>query len=245
LEQCRQELAHSLYKHDAACRVIARLIKERDQARAALGATSANVAAAVRGAAPAAEEAKLAPEVIASLEATAEKLSSTRKARTKASVAKVTAAEKLSRYSAKSTSPLPGVATSLDINVSDFNQVIVGSADGSAVVYNHATKTVVDTLKSHSKAITQVKFHPQSSDTVFTSSLDGTANVWSRRGATYAVKSTVREHKAAVSDISVSPSGDFLLTASADRSWSLYDVNAGVSRYQVTYFDSFPFVLFS
>ena len=53
LDQTRRELSQALYQHDAACRVIARLMRERDEARAMLSSMG--------GAAPATSSSSKAP----------------------------------------------------------------------------------------------------------------------------------------------------------------------------------------
>ena len=72
LTQTRQELSHALYENDAAKRVIARLSKEREEARDALSRIGVN-GAATNGDAMQMDGQELNPVLVAKVEATQEK----------------------------------------------------------------------------------------------------------------------------------------------------------------------------
>ncbi len=70
LAQTRQELSAALYQHDAAVRVIARLTKERDEARDALSKVTVGARASGAGDAMQVDSAGLPEEVLARVEST-------------------------------------------------------------------------------------------------------------------------------------------------------------------------------
>jgi len=241
LEATRQELAHALYQHDAACRVIARLIKERDEARAALGDTQVNVASALKQVTSASGDkesagAGISSEVVKDMKAHAKTLSKGRKKKIKQLAADVTQVN-LKKYSVAKSHPLhsaskPGV-TCLDISSKDQNMVVTGGADGSAIVFNRSAGKIVDTLSGHKKKVTSVKFHP-SGNNVFTTSTDNTAIIWGLKNDKYAVKSVLSQHTNDVVGCSLHPSGDYMVTASADKTWCFWDVATGICNKQVS-----------
>lgn len=73
LTQTRQELSTALYQHDAAVRVIARLSRERDEARDALSRITINGGAISRGNAMQVDGQELSTALIDKVEATQEK----------------------------------------------------------------------------------------------------------------------------------------------------------------------------
>jgi pre-mRNA-processing factor 19 len=72
LHQTRQELATALYQHDAAIRVIARITKERDEARDALSKVTINAGGAGNGDAMQVDNQGLPEELAAKVDATQE-----------------------------------------------------------------------------------------------------------------------------------------------------------------------------
>lgn len=242
LDTVRQELAHALYQHDAACRVIARLIKERDEARGNLGATQENVAAAMRkmagdGASGAAGEMGISGEAIKVMQNVAKTLSKGRKKKIKDMAAEVASAADLQKYTATASHPLhspsqPGILC-LDVHAKNQDLVMTGGADHNAIVFNKSSGKIVDTLKGHKKKVTSVMFHP-TENVVFSTSADNTGIIWGEKDGKYTVKHTLTQHTAEVSGCTLHASGNYLVTASLDKTWSFYDVETGVCRQQVS-----------
>ena len=234
LETVRQELGRALYEHDAACRVIARLIKERDDARAAL-ANSQPIApgtstARVSGGPPAATAAQpmeldagsgMADELVAQLEGMAKTLSKGRKKRPipagHADAAAIAAYTPLPQPSR----PHAAGAVCVAVHASAASPPIVasGGADGRVVV----TASAMDESKAatHTQAVTDIHLH-NTRALVLSSSLDGTVRCASTE--TGQLLSTYAGHAAGVTGCCFLVSGDHYVTTSVDRSWCVVDL---------------------
>jgi len=225
LESVRQELSHALYQHDAACRVIARLIKERDEARSTLGQLRANPAFQGTAGNETMEVETALPEgVKAKIQTKSQELSSERKKRTVSET--LATAEDLKDYVPLSSHPVhkssdPGVLC-LALHPNQ-QRIMTGGADTNAVVFDRSTKKIAATLSGHSKKVVDVAFHP-TKDLLFTCSADKTAKIWAPGDSGYTCSYTMKEHTGEVTGISLHPTGEFLATASLDSSWALHDI---------------------
>ncbi|KAH6945278.1 hypothetical protein HPB50_007712 [Hyalomma asiaticum] len=176
LQTARQELSHTLYQHDAACRVIARLTKEVTAAREAL-ATLKPQAAGGGAAAGAAVEAVametteeaggMTAEVVRRLQEKAALLTAQRKKRGKAIPEDLAKPEELRAYQTLGSHPglhsagLPGI---LALDVSPTDRILTGGSDRNAAVFNKDTEQVVAVLKGHTKKL--LRSHSTSSSNV-------------------------------------------------------------------------------
>ncbi|XP_020599471.1 pre-mRNA-processing factor 19-like [Phalaenopsis equestris] len=254
LHTARQELSHALYQHDAACRVIARLKKERDEARVLLAqaerqiplstAVTANDNAIVSNGKRAAED-EFGPDgkrvrpgitstIISELTECNAMLSGHRKKRqvppTLASI------DDLEKYTQVSSHPLhrtnkPGILT-VDIHPSK-DIIATGGVDTNAVIFDRSSGQILCTLTGHSKKITSVKFVPK--DELFvTASGDKTVRVWQGTDdGNYSCKHVLKDHTSDVQSVTIHATHKYCVTASLDNTWCFYDLASGTCLTQV------------
>ncbi|KAL3912211.1 MAG: hypothetical protein SGPRY_008412 [Prymnesium sp.] len=247
LDTVRQELGHALYQHDAACRVIARLIKERDDARKALAeaqpspanvasaasaATAATAASIPNGSAASAPMEVESPsgmptELAAKFQETSQTLAKGRKKRQP--VEGQASAEAIAEYrTAFSQAVFSAGSVCVDVHLS-LPLAAVGGADGSAFVFDCTKGSTGPQLKGHTGRITSVRLHP-SKPLALTSSADTSARVWSTEGRQL---HELTGHTAEVSSCTLHASGEYCITASMDKTWALFDLERGAMVFRV------------
>ncbi|GLC42058.1 hypothetical protein PLESTB_001063500 [Pleodorina starrii] len=243
LHQTRQELSHALYQHDAATRVIARLLKERDEARAALADMKQQFAAevaAAQSAAQAAAEAK-APEaeggrkpkggipddIIADMAEINATLSKGRKKRPLAET--LAAPEDLATLALSGSHPLhkttAGGIMELDVNPQQQGIVVTAGADATLQLFDYLQARLLGSLEGHTKRCTGVAF--MNPELIVSSSADKTARVWrsgSGEDAAWQCAAVLRDHTGEVVGVTAHPSRRYFVTGSSDASWAFYDV---------------------
>jgi len=247
LDATRQELAQALYQHDAACRVIARLVKERDEARKVLqevqvsGLSSVavqnsdsmevdNSANTNNANNNSSNSTSSLEEIIEKMVDVSKSLSSQRKKRSISSDLATT--ENLQAYTVLSSHPLhktttPGVLC-LDIHPKHQNKIITGGADKSINIFDRTTGKVTHTLTGHTKKLTDVVFHPNE-DIFLSASSDKTARVWLAEGNSYTTSQIVKTHTSEVSELDLHPVGDYFVSGSLDGAIGLHDLHTGTT----------------
>mmetsp|Transcript_11462 Transcript_11462/g.42450 ORF Transcript_11462/g.42450 Transcript_11462/m.42450 type:complete len:496 (-) Transcript_11462:358-1845(-) len=234
LHASRQELSHALYQHDAACRVIARVVKERDEARSALAsargaAAQSAPASGKRGAdvmEPEDEDTKrakggLPAETVEAMVAKSKLLSKQRKTRVISET--LATVEEIAAFGDKPTSTpchptkCKGILA-IVVNPEDTNVLATAGADGSVAVFDVGKGKRSSQIAAHKK---RAKALAWAGDALLTGSADASIKIW-RDGT--CVGTVAGTHVGEVSAISTHPIKSHAATFGADGAWGFVDI---------------------
>ncbi|KAB2573188.1 putative cell cycle control protein [Lasiodiplodia theobromae] len=220
LAQTRQELSTALYQHDAAVRVIARLTRERDEARNALSRISVSAGG---GDAMQVDSASLPDAVVAKIDETHQQLSATRRKRPipEGWATPETVQSFDTTHETESLYP-GGKALALD---KSGDLALTGGKDGSASVFSLSQKQVVQALKAGGSVTAGAWYN----DKPVIATSTGAVKVF-ENGAEVA---QIGSHAGAATSLSIHPCGDILASTGVDKSYILYDLSSNKQLTQV------------
>ncbi|GBE62297.1 pre-mRNA-processing factor [Babesia ovata] len=230
----RKQLCQSLYEHDAATRVIARLLKERDRALQQVDALEQQLLEFRANYDAGAIEVGLDENSVGRIEELAKALMAERKKR---DLSTFTRADEIAKFRQigdyrTHSSTTPGI---LSVALDEFgygcgrNACFTGGADGNVVYFDLETGRTLSRLVSHMKAVNSVVTHPYSS-IVVSGSDDKTVRMWRAAdddGHEYKCMHVVKSSKAPVVSVSLHASGEYVLACASDGLWHLVELESG------------------
>ena len=239
LTSAQQELAHALFKHDAACRVIAKLISERDEARRAAGlpveAGRANVdgeLGALRDTREDGDSAGLPPTLREEINSKTEQLRAARKRREiprdvprPADLGNYVEVADLSPSHVSSTGTATGIRCVTTLEANGMFSVFSGGSDGKAICFDAHRQAPVATLIGHQGPINGIA---TALDFVATCGDDSTTRVWRSEVGNYRCTTTLKGHKGSVNGLAIMPTNRHALTGGSDGLLLFQDLEAGV-----------------
>ncbi|KAI0998852.1 hypothetical protein K3495_g9344 [Podosphaera aphanis] len=222
LQQTRQELSTALYQHDAAVRVIARLTKERDQARNALSKIRVEPGNATNDDAMQIDSQGLPDELAAKVDATQEKLS---KSRRKRPVPENWAgSEDIGKFKTTSSSEPLFVGSNFLATNESGEGAIVSSAEGVASIYSVSENKIQESYTAGG-IITDALW--RGSQPIVSTSLGDVKVLGSSNQISFS------SHAGCVNSIALHPCGDILASVGEDKSFVFYDLNSGKAVNQI------------
>lgn len=247
LAQTRQELSTALYQHDAAVRVIARVSRERDEAREALSKISMKGGPATNGDAMQVDGQELSENLVAKVDATQERhvhllikssinyanvclprLSKTRRKRpVPEDWADTETIESLKPQ--KMEAPLYPGSRFLALDRSR-DLALLGGSGGVAEVVSVSQKKVIQTLKAGSGTVTDGLW---AGDRVVLATSTGAVKIFEDDSEV----ASFTGHAGEASSIALHPSGEILASVGVDKSYIFYDLVSSAVATQI-YTDS-------
>ncbi|KAL9608334.1 MAG: hypothetical protein Q9167_006823 [Letrouitia subvulpina] len=224
LLQTRQELSTALYQNDAAVRVVARLSRERDEAREALSKFSITGATATIGDVMQVDYPGLSEALVAKIEVTKEKLSKTRRKRAVPDGWVDSQSLETFGPTEKSNPLFVGPRKfSLDVN---GDLALLGGNDGLAGVYSVSQRTLLQKLKVGGHAVTDALW---AGNRAVLATSGGSVSMF-EDGVEVA---TLTAHAGEVTALAVHPSEEILASVGEDKTFVFYDLTSSTPVKQV------------
>ncbi|KAI1503291.1 cell cycle control protein [Biscogniauxia marginata] len=212
LARTREELATALYQHDAAVRVIARLTKERDEARDALSKVTVSAAGPSNGDAMAVDAEALSEELAAKVDETQAKLSKSRKKRP-IPEGWVTP-EEVAAFAVEISNSLP-VPQTTTLTVEE-GYAAIGGLQGDVAIYSIESDNLERSLKVNEPVTDSIW---EGSRVIFSTS-KGSVKVF-ENGSEVA---SFSDHAGPATGLSIHPSKEILASVGSDKSFVFYDL---------------------